>query len=586
MDRRDLIAVAQGKRPADVLVRGGRLVNVFTREIHAADVAIAGQRVALIGDAAHTLGSDTLVIDAAGRFVTPGLIDQHLHVHETQLNIVTLANAILPRGTTGICTDFYGEMGVGGARAVRACLDAARGLPLTVWFALGTPGYFQNGPFGHTGWPTRDEVLEMLDWPECIGMDDAFASRIAAADERILELIDAVQTRGKRVCGHGSEMRGRGLSAWMAYVRVTDDHECVEAEEAVEKARLGFYISMREGSGCFNVAAVSKAVSEHGADPRRFCFSTDLISPIQIADDGHIDNAIRQAVRQGVPPIVAVQMATLNAAECLGVQLDHGSVSPGKIANLLLVEDLAAFSVDTVVARGRVVARQGQMVQPLPNPRFPAWAYGTVRLPRPVRAADFAIAIAGHRSRVDVRVIVASGRSLLTEEARETVAVDCGEVRADPTRDILKIAAIERVRGTGEIGVGLIRGFGLRSGAIATTYNSQQQNLIVLGADDGDMAVAANALASAGGGFVVADGGKVRALLPLPLFGLESHQDGAAVLGQLRTLDEQLAHRGCCLPAAFHTLGFMGLPVDIGRLKICPRGLVDVWKETVVDLVL
>lgn len=585
MGRRDLIDVAMGTRPADTVIRGGRLVNVLTREIYPADVAVLGDRIAAVGDVAHTVGSSTAVIDATGRYLTPGFIDQHIHIHETQLNIVEFASAVLPRGTTGVVTDLYGEMVVGGARAVRVCLEAARGIPLKVWFMVGTPGYYQNTPFGHSGWPTRDEVLEMLDWPECCGIDDAFASKIAAADPKMLELIDAAHARGKKVCGHGSEIRGKALNAWMAYVPGTDDHECVDPVEAVEKARLGAHIAMREGSGCFNVAAVVKAVTEYGVDPRRFCFSTDLISPRQIAEDGHIDNAVRTAIRGGVPPVVALQMATLNAAECLNVDGDYGSVSPGKVASMLLLDDLAEVRVAAVIAGGEIVARDGRLLKQLAAPRFPEWAYGTVRFARPVAPDDFAIRVPAGTVRATVRVITASGTTLVTGEVHKTMAVADGVIEADVSRDILKVAAIERVRGTGELGVGLLRGFALGRGAIATTYNSQQQNLIVLGTNDPDMALAANTLARVGGGFVVVADGQVKGLLELPLFGLESDRSYPHVLARLEELDQLLAELGCHLPAAFHTLGFMGLPVDIGTLKISPKGLVDVWKGEVVDLV-
>jgi adenine deaminase len=329
---------------------------------------------------------------------------------------------------------------------------------------------------------------------------------------------------------------------------------------------------------------VARAITMDGIDPRRFCFSTDLISPLQIAEDGHIDNAMRRAIQSGIPPMVAMQMATLNAAECLGVDDDYGSVSPGKVADLLLLDDLAEVRVTHVIANGTLVAQDGRMITPLRPVRFPEWAYGTVKLARPIAADDFALRVGGDRAEATVRVIVASGESLLTAERHHRVPVRGGEIVADTSRDLLKIAAIERVRGTGELGVGLIHGFGLQRGAIATTYNSQAQNLIVLGASDADMALAANTLHQAGGGFVVVDGGSVKGLLELPLFGLESDKPYADVVARLRELNTLVAGLGCTAPAVFHTLGFMGLPVDIGTLKISPQGLIDVWKREVVTL--
>ena len=583
--KKNLIEVAMGQRPADLVIQGGKLINVLTREIYPADIAILGDRIAAVGTIDYTIGTETEVIDAQGYYVTPGLIDVHLHTHGTQLNIVQFAVAALPKGTTGLGADFYGESVVGGIRAVQTCLAAAQELPLKVWFMLPTPGYYQNIPFGHSGQPTRDEMFEMLDWPDCFGMDDAFASKIVGGDPKILELVDAVQESGKKVGGHGSEISGKPLAAWMAYVRNTDDHECVDPEEAVEKARLGMHIVMREGSGSPNVSDVVKAITEHGVDPRRFCFCTDLIMPLHIEAYGLIDNALRKAIQAGVPPVVAIQMATLNAAECLKVDDDYGSISPGKVADVLLVDDLAQFRVAAVVAKGALVAREGRMLKELPPAQFPEWAYGTVHLPRPISPDDLALRINNEQTQVTVRVITAAGHSLVTGQETVQVTAQNSLIVADVQRDLLKVAAIERVRGTGEIGVGLVHGFGLQSGAIATTYNSQQQNLIVLGTNDQDMVVAANTLAQIGGGFIAVDQGEVKALLELPLFGLLSDQPYADFLVRLGQLNQAVAELGCHFPAPFHTLGFTGLPVDIGTLKISPKGLIDVWQDQVVSLV-
>lgn len=582
--KKNLIEVAMGKRPADLVIQGGKLVNVLTREIYLADVAILGDRIAAVGKVDHTVGPETAIIEAQGKYLTPGLIDVHLHTHGTQLNIVEFAVAALPRGTTGLGADFYGEAVVGGMQAVRTCLDLARNLPLKVWFMLPTPGYYQNIPFGHSGRPTREDMFQMLDWPECFGMDDTFASKIVAGDSKILELVDAVQERAKKIGGHGSEISGKPLVAWMAYVRASDDHECVDPEEAIEKARLGLHIVMREGSGSPNVSNVIKAVTEYGLDPRRFCFCTDLIMPLHIEKYGLIDNAVRKAIRAGVPPVVAVQMATLNAAECLKVDDDYGSISPGKVADVLLIDDLAGFEVALVIAKGELVAREGRMLKELQPARFPEWAYGTVQLPHPITPEDLVLRVENDQSEVAVRVITATGDSLVTGEEQIKVSVKDGFITTDVQRDLLKVAAIERVQGTREIGVGLVHGFGLQSGAIATTYNSQQQNLVVLGTNDQDMVNAANTLAEVGGGFIAVEQGKVKALLELPLFGLLSDQPYADFLIRLRELNQAVAELGCDFPAPFHTLGFAGLPVDIGTLKISPKGLIDVWQGEVVNL--
>ncbi len=582
---RNLVSVALGRRKADLVITGGRLVNVYTAEIYEAALAIAGDRIAAVGDVQHTIGPETEIVDADDRYLVPGLIDHHCHVHESQLTISEFASAVIPRGTTGVATDHYGELSVGGIKAVRESLDAAKTLPLKVFFLLGGPGYYQNHPFGHSGVPTLDDMLEMLAWEECVGLNEAFAARIVDNEEKMISLVDAVIRSGKWVCSHGAEMTGERANAWMAYLRATDDHESVSAEDALLRARLGIYVSVREGAGCYNLDQVIRAITEHGVDHRRFCFNTDVPSTLSIVEDGHIDYLMRRAISAGVKPVAAIQMATLNAAECLGVDRDHGSLGPGKIADVLLVDDLEAMGVRTVIADGRVVAVDGELVEPLPPTRFSEDAYGTVRLSTPIVADDFTINAGRDDGTVEIRVIEASGETVTTLESIEEVQVTGGTIEGDVGRDLLKIAAIERVTGSRMIGVGIVRGFKLHEGALATTFNAQQENIVVVGTNDDDMAMAANVLADSGGGFVCVQGGEVRGLLELPLFGLLSEQPYKEVAAQIRSLNETVRSLGCDMPSPFPTLGFVGLPVDIGNLKICPEGLVDVWKREVVPII-
>jgi adenine deaminase len=582
---RELAAVATGERKADVVVTGGRLVSVFTGEVYDADVAILRDRIAAIGDVARTIGPDTETVDARGRYLVPGFIDHHCHVHESQLTISEFAALVVPRGTTGVATDHYGEMSVGGIAAVRESLDAAARLPLKVFFVLGGPGYYQNHPFGHSGVPTLDDMLEMLQWDECVGLNEAFAARIVDNEEKMISLVDAVLRSGKWVCSHGAEMSEPRANAWMAYLGATDDHESVTAQDALMRARLGIYVSVREGAGCYNLDQVIRAITEHGADPRRFCLNTDVPSTLEIAEYGHIDHLIRRAIAAGVAPVTAIQMATLNAAECLRVDRDHGSVSPGKVADVVIVDDLRSIRATAVIADGRLVATEGALVDGFPPTTFSDYAYNTVKLPTRIRAEDLQIPAGVDGGAVRIRVIDASGDTVTTHESEAEVRVVDGLIQGEVDRDLLKIAAIERVVGTRMIGVGIVRGFGLRDGALATTFNAQQENIVVVGTNDADMAKAANVLADTGGGFVCVHGGEIVGLLELPLFGLLSERPHAEVAASLRDLNATVRALGCEMPSPFPTLGFVGLPVDIGNLKICPEGLVDVWKREVVPLV-
>jgi adenine deaminase len=570
-----LVDVAQGALPADLIIKGGRLVNVLTGEIYAADVAVKGHRIAAVGDVEYTAGARTQRFDASGSFLVPGMIDQHVHVHESQLNIVEFAAATVPRGTAGIATDFYGETVVRGVDAVHACLQEVEALPLKVWFMAGIPAYYQNAPFGHSGWPSHSEMLELIRRPDCFGLSDTSGSRVAGKDLSQLELIDATQALFKKVTGHGAALDERAATAWMAYSRDTDDHECVAAEEAVRKARLGIRIVVREGAGCYDLDELARAITEHHLDPRRFCFCTDVPSALRLTELGHLDHIVRKAIQRGIEPITAIQMATINTAECLHIDRDHGSIAPGKWADIALVDSLEDFEVRAFIANGVYVAEDGRLLARPTPPRFPTWAYDTVILPREITATDFAIPASTKGEAVTARVIRASGTSILSEEELVELEPEVGMLVADVSRDILKIAAIERVRGTGEIGVGLVKGFGLKRGALGTTFNSQAENIILVGVSDEDLALAANALREAGGGFIVVEDGSVRALLPLPLFGLESERRYDEVAEQLRLVQAAAAELGCQMPDAFATLGFTGTPVEIGTLKIAPEGVVD-----------
>lgn len=581
--RRRLIDVAQGRDTADVIVSGGTLVNVYTAETYEADVAIAGSRVAAIGDVGHARGPRTEIVDASGLVLTPGFIDQHAHVHESQLNIAEFAAAVVPRGTTGVGTDFYGEVVVSGVRAAHAALKIAGGLPLKFWFLCGMPAYYQNLPFGHSGTPSRHELLREIAQDHCAGIDDTSSIRVVSGDESQLEMVDEVLQNGKQVSGHGAGLSVEQANAWAAYCLSVDDHECVSAEEAVAKARLGIRISVREGSGVYDLDAVIRAITEHGVDARRFCFCTDVPAAVRMTTDGHIDYLVRKAIACGLDPVTAIQMATLNAAECLRVDVDHGAIAPGKVADVVLLSSLENVTVDAVIVDGRLAAEGGSLLDRSSSVAFPEWAYRTVRL-REITPEDFVLRVSAPTETVRVRVIEAKGTTIITQEAIDELPVVDGCMVSDPERDVLKLAAFERVRGTGEWSVGLVRGFGLKHGALATTFNSQAENLMVVGTSDEDMAAAANALRKHGGGFAIAEDGALEDILPLPLFGLEAELPYEEVAATLQRLNAKAAALGCPMPEPFATLGFIGTPVEAGHLKLAPEGLVDVGSATVLPL--
>jgi adenine deaminase len=583
--RVSLQQVSRGDRPADLVITGGTLVNVHTGESYAADVAVHGDLIAAVGNVDALIGPDTVRVDATGLHLAPGLIDAHVHTYEMHLAVPHVAAAMLRHGVTTIATDFYGEAVVAGVPAVRASLDAARATPLNVLFTVPMPAWVQDRPFVHTGTIDDPDLIEMLSWEDCIGVDECFAPLVADGDATLLDLMERARAQGKALCGHGSETSGSDLMGWAAVGGHLDDHECIAPDEVVEKARLGIRIVLREGSGASDVRNCLPAITEHGLDPRRFSFCSDLLSPVDLVREGDIDRCVRYAIEAGIDAVDAVRMGSLNAAETLRVDDRIGAIAPGKRADICLVEGLPeSFAVRDVVAGGRLVVRDGDFLGPEPVLDYPDFARDTVRLPKEPEAADFAVATASAAARVDARVIVVRDGSIVTSEAVVALAVRDGAIAADPAGDVLKLASWERHGRTGKLGLGFVRGFGLERGAIASTYNPHCQHLLSVGADDADMATAARAVRDMGGGFAVVADGRLLASVALPLYGLLSERPADELVVDIEAAIEAARSLGCRLSAPFHTLAFVGLPVVIGTLKICSEGLVDVWAQKIVDV--
>ncbi len=581
MSNRSLIAVARGEVPADVVVRGGQVVNVHTAELLAVDIAIADGTIAFVGDVTHTIGPSTEVIDATGFYLTPGLIETHQHVGGTHLSMTEFAKVIIPHGTTAIVTDFY-EMGsVGGIDAIRFCLDELKATGIKVLFCIPMPSFYQNRPFTHLDTVGLDDMVAMLGWPDCYGVNEAMVTGLAARDEALLGLIDQARTLGKVVVAHGAETPHRDLQAALTYVGHTSDHEATTAEEAVAEARLGMHVLIREGSAATDLVAVVKAITDHSLDPRMFAFSTDEDDARRMVRLGHLDEKIRMAVKEGVPPITAVQMATLNAAEASGVAGWLGSLVPGKAADIVFARGLAPFNVGRVMLNGRIVAEDGRMTADLAQPEYPARFLETVRLKSSPDRTTFSVAV-DDGATAQVRLIVAREGALASEERFVTLPVVEGQVPPAPEDDILKIAVLDRHTATGKVGIGFIQGFGLREGALGSCYNPCVEDMVILGTNEGDMAVAARALVEMQGGFVAVRGGEVIASIALPLFGMLATDLLENVLAKMEHLDATVRAMGCPLQAPFHTLAFMAWPGHFGTLKMSREGVANVWEGVIV----
>jgi adenine deaminase len=548
------LAVARGDEPADLVIRGGRVLSVFTREWLETDIAIVDGWIAGLGEYE---GSETLGAD--GRWVVPGFVDSHLHLESSKLLVDEFARLVLPMGTTAVVADPHEIANVLGTDGVHWLLDACDGLPLDVYFMASScvpASSFESprrplSPGDLEGLLRRRRVLglaEMMNFPGVI-----------AADPK--ELAKLRLHGATHVDGHAPGVLGKSLNAY-ASVGIRSDHEAYTIEEGRERLRAGMWLLIREASGARNLRDLIPLVGEFG--PHRMAFCTDDREPEHIADEGHVNSMVRQAVELGVAPEDALVMATLNPATWHGLR-HLGAIAPGYQADLLLLPDLVSFVPETVLKRGAPVRE-------IPRPEVPEWVKHTVRVAH-VSASDFELpALEG-----PVRVIGVVPDQIVTDSLLAEPPLP------DVDRDIAKIAVVERHLGTGRVGVGLVRGFGLRSGALASTIAHDAHNIVVVGVDDDDMARAVRRLTELGGGEVVVESVGVRAELPLPIAGLLSDAPLDTVLEQARACIDAARRLGCELPAPFQTMSFLALSV-IPSLKITDRGLVDVDRFELVPL--
>lgn len=576
-ERMAAAAVAAGERPADLALRGGRVVDVYARRIRSAEVAIAGRRIAAVGSVEHCIGSSTETIDATGLFVLPGYVEPHFHVGGSQLAIEQLAETLVPRGTLTLSTCFYEPAFIGGMAAVQELLRRSTETGLDVLLSPFHAAVLGMGPFGVQSKLTFEDLVALVEDPRCVELREW---NYAAACLPIPELQQAYEAalRGRRViAGHLEGLAAPQVQASVC-LGTASDHETATAAEALERVSCGVSVQIREGSGARDLDALARAITDHGADPSGFSFSTDEQELHSLVEDGHIDHKLRRAVALGIAPIDAVRMATLGAARSLGVERDYGSVAPGRTASLVAVEDLREFETALTLSAGSLSSERGVYRLAVSHEPYPDEWRRTVRVERRFDADDFALQVDDGSARL--RVIGATPGVLLTDELEEAVEVRGGRlVQADSA--LAKIAVIDRYEGGDLATVGLIRGLGVERGALAATVNPGVMNLMVLGTDEEAMALAANRVADLRGGIAVAADGAVRAEVALPLFGILSDAPAAETIDACRQVAQAVRDSlGCSWNGVLTNAGFSCLAVVIPRLKITDRGLVRVARDS------
>lgn len=578
-----LIDIALGNRPADVVIKNGLLVNVHTREIYPAAVAVGGAKIAAVGEVDYCIGAETKVIDAAGQYLLPGFIDAHIHFESSMLSFAEFAKMALKHGTTAIATDLMEITIVSGVAGAKEILAEAGKTPLTLHYPV--PSFMSDSELQTIGSNLGPELIkELLALKEAVGLAEVLAPPILAKSPLSAAMLDLADEAKKTAEGHAPALTGKELNAYCT-AGIRSDHESTHPEEALAKLRSGLRVLMREGSASTDLLECLKVITEQGADSRHCAMISDDIDALHLATLGHMDHKIRLAVQAGVDPAVAIQMATLNPAESLKIDDRHGSIAPGKFADIVIAKDLAQLTIETVIAKGAVI---GADPVPAPDPTRTACSeklLNTVKLRAPVTPGDLTIEVGAAAQKARVRVIGASSTSLLTEALEAELNVVGGMVAADTEHDILPIAVVERYGKNGNIGKGFIRGFGLQKGAIATSVGHDHHNITVLGANPADMALAVNRVAELNGGLVLAVDGQVKDELPLPICGLLSDAAGEAVAAKIAALQKELRSLGCPMPSPFMTLSFITL-IFIPAYGITDRGLVDVYKMELVDPVL
>ena len=583
-----LVDVAMGRAHADLVIRKGQWVCVQSGEIvEGTDVAVVNGHIAYVGaDASHTVGKDTVVVDARGRYLVPGLLDGHMHVELGMVTVTEFVRAVAPHGTTGMFIDPHEIANVFGLKGVKLMVDEAARQPIHVWVQV--PSCVPSAPGFETPGASigPEDVVEALTWSGVIGLGEMMNfPGVASGDQKMLAEMSATHAARRTIGGHyASPDLGLPFHGYVAG-GAEDDHEGTRLEDAIARVRQGMKVMLRYGSAWHDVATQVKAITRNKLDSRHFILCTDDLHAQTISHEGHMDRALRHAISEGLDPMTAIQMCTINTAEHFGLTHDQGMIAPGRWADILLVNDLRDFHAEMVIARGELIAQKGKWTSELPAFPYPRWASNSVHLKRELKPEDFKLIVKNKKLPVTADVIGIVENQAPTRHLTFEMGLEEGEIKADTLRDIAKVAIVERHKGTGAVTLGLVNGFGFnRKCAVASTVVHDSHQMIVVGTDEGSMAEAANSLARIGGGQVVVLDGKVRAQVELRIGGLMSTERADVVAKKAAAVLEGFRACGCTLNNPNMQLSLLALVV-IPELRISDMGLVDVTNFKFIPVV-
>jgi len=558
------------------VIENGALVNVCTSEIYGANVGIKSGKITCVGDKKMSAEE---TVNARGYYLVPGLIDAHIHIESSMITLSEFARTVIPHGTAAIVTDPHEIANVAGIEGIKVLVEESRKIPLKVYFTI--PSCVPSTPFETSGAEIGiKEIEEMLSWKEVVGLGEVMNFHgVINSDPEVLEKIRVVKEMRGVVDGHCPGLSGEALNAYIS-AGVQSDHESTTAGEGLEKIRSGMRLMIREGSAAKNLGSLSGIFDFPGEYAGRCMLATDDRHPGDLISEGHMDGIIRKSVSGGMDPVDAIKLATINPAEYFHLE-NSGYIAPGKDADILFVSDLEDFRVEKVMIKGKITAEKGRFISKLLSFPYPGSVTNTVNLKR-VSPGSFNI-LAGKENKVDVRVIGVIGGEILTDERIECLQVRDNKILPDPGRDVARIAVAERHKGTGNIGLGFVSGFGLKKGAFASSVAHDSHNIIVVGSNENDMCDAVNKIIETRGGMVVAHNREIHCL-KLPIAGLISDMKAEEVNEKLGVLHREVKKLGVKMESPFMALSFLALPV-IPRLKLTDKGLFDVERFKFVDLV-
>lgn len=577
---KNTIETGLGMHVCDLKIENVKLVNVFSGEVYPTNIYIKNKRIVSIDPSADLEAKK--VLDGNGQYALPGLIDAHMHFESTMLSPEALASVVVPQGTTTMCADLMEIANVAGEEGLRAMLQSMNRLPYRMLIEVSSrvptaPGLETTGAV-----LGAEEVANIMEWEESVSLGELDPSKILfVKDEYIKKVADTLAKR-KLVNGHAIGRLGQELNVY-ASSGISDDHECVNTNEMIERLKVGMKVFIREGSSERNVDELIRGVIEHQLDTSNLMFCTDDKHAREIQVEGHINYNVSRAIDLGLDPMKAIQIATVNSAKHFRMEDEIGSITPGRLADIILVEDWREIKPSVVIFEGNVVAENGKLLEECKVEEYPEWLKHTMILKNPITAESFAVPSKKQDGSTKIHLIDLIPRQIINHHVLEEMQVKNGKIQVNIEKDILKLAVVERYGKNGNVGVGFVRGFELKKGALAYSMSHDHHNIVVVGTNDEDMALAVNEVARLNGGLSVTCGGKILNSMELPIGGLMSEKPAEEVMAQLDILNADAKALGCGMDAPFMSLSFISLPT-VPDLGLTDLGLVDVLEHKLIPL--